>query len=80
MTGAYLIPREIADHCLRPSAHADLVRLLMRGARPEPLVMLRLLNGGWVARYAFKEAVATPDGSVDSFQATLSIHPEGGLG
>jgi hypothetical protein len=77
---SYVIPAEIADHCLKPSGHADLVRLMMRGARPEPLAMLRILNGGWVVRYAFKEPVRTPDGVVDHFQATLAVHPEGHLG
>lgn len=72
----FYLPTEIADHCLKPSGHADLVRLMLRGARPEPLVMLRRLNGAWVARYAFKEAVQTPDGVVDHWQATLAVHPE----
>jgi hypothetical protein len=74
----YMVPAEIADHCLKPAGHAELVKLMLRGARPEPLVMLRVLNGGWVARYAFKEAVSTPDGMVSEFQTVLAIHPERG--
>jgi hypothetical protein len=80
MSAVFMVPAEIVDRCLRPAAQADLIRLMLAGARPQPLVMLRILNGAWVARYAFHDPVRTADGMVDAFQATLAVHPEGGLG
>jgi hypothetical protein len=80
MNTVFMVPAEIVDRCLRPAAQADLIKLMMAGAHPQPLVMLRILNGAWVARYAFEEAIKTADGVVDCFQATLAVHPEGGLG
>jgi hypothetical protein len=76
----YLVPAELIHDHLRPQAYSELVQLMLRGAQPEPLVMVRILNGAWVARYAFKEAIRTADGVVSCFQATLRIHPEGTLG
>lgn len=72
----FFVPTEIIDRCLRPAATADLIKLMMAGARPQPTVMIRILGGAWVARYAFREPVQTADGPVDHWQSTLLVHPE----
>lgn len=78
-SGCYIVPTEIAQHCLSPAGIASLVKAMMNGARVRPLAMIRKLRGAWVVRFEFEEAIGPQNDRSDAMQLTLTVHPEGRL-
>lgn len=76
MSAAYFVPVEIIDRCLSPSGMATVIKLTLAGAQRQPLAMVRVLRGAWVARFDFIEPVVTRNGSQNGLQLVLTVHPE----